>query len=473
VVYILTLPTAELDDNLRKFYLEERLTKAFPKSVPTARQSRTPIVLVLSDTNGRRDRRSLSWMGVRARIGTLGAVDASITVDPLRPSPPDVPIDGPSGILSELPSELREEFDRATAAGPVGVCGQAVWDALDQALRRRNPAVAGTLDWLIAQARRPVFNIEDPRDRTWQELRDGSRLVTRSSGFPANALGGWNPSDDRDAPYLAGVLPKPAAPYLSGLDSTDYEADLKRHDIDNMDIAFGMFRDRRQGRGSIHVLIDATGRRLEIVDLNDGQVERRTGTDVIYYHEPTKSLVFVQYKRLDQVSKSMYVDRRFNDQLDRLENVAKLSTPAVEPSQWRLGGDSCFMKLAYWPDSESENSNTELTPGMYLPVSYLRLLLADEATLGSVKNSQARHLGYQTVERYLVNEQFVELVKHGLVGTVGVTAKDLNEIVNDEVDAGRNVMVGIERSSETAKQRQTRVRKRGAQDRRYTHYVIR
>jgi hypothetical protein len=472
VVYILTLPAAELDDNLRKFYMEERLTKAFPKRVTTARQSQTPIVLVLSDTNGKRDMRSLSWMGVRARIGTLGAVDASITVDPLRPSPPDVLIDGPSGILSELSSELSEEFARATATGPVGVCGQAVWDALDQALRRRNPAVGGTLDWLIAQARRPVFNIEDPRDRTWQELRDGSRFVTRTSGFPANALGGWNPSDDRDAPYLAGVLPKPAAPHLAGLDSTNYEPDLKRQDIDNMDIAFRMFRDRRQGRGSIHVLVDVTGRRLEIIDLNDGPVEGRTGTDVIYYHEPTKSLVLVQYKRLDHAAKSMYVDNRFNDQLDRLENVTKLSVPAVEPSQWRLGGDSCFMKLAHWPDSKSENSNTELTPGMYLSVSYLRLLLADEATLGPVKNSQARHLGYKTIERYLVNDQFVELVKHGLVGTVGVTVKDLNEIVNGELDAGRNVMVGVERSPETVRQRQTRVRKRGAQDRRYTHYVI-
>jgi hypothetical protein len=268
------------------------------------------------------------------------------------------------------------------------------------------------------------------------------------------------------------VLPKPPAPYLADLDQTDLEPDLKQHDLNNMDIAFGMFRDRRQGRGSIQVLVDAAGRRLEIIDLNDGQVEGRTGTDVIYYHEPTKSLVLVQYKRLDQATKSMYVNKRFRDQLDRLENVAKLSKPALEPSQWRLGGDPCFMKLAHWPDTESENSNTELTPGMYLPTSYLRLLLADEATLGPVKDSQARHLGYHTVERYLVNEQFVELVKHGLVGTVGVTAKDLNEIVNDELDAERNVMVGIERSPETPRQRQTRARKRGAQDRRYSHYVI-
>lgn len=43
------------------------------------------------------------------------------------------------------------------------------------------------------------------------------------------------------------------------------------------------------------------------------------------------------------------------------------------------------MKLAHWPDSKSANSHRELTPGMYLPVSYLRLLLADKATLGSAK----------------------------------------------------------------------------------------
>lgn len=114
MVYILTLPAAELEANLRKFYREERLTKAFPKRVPTAQQSRTPIVLVLSDPTGKRDARSLAWIGVRAHIGTLGAVDTSITVDPLRPCPSDVLIDDSSGLLEEMPAELRDEFVRAT-----------------------------------------------------------------------------------------------------------------------------------------------------------------------------------------------------------------------------------------------------------------------------------------------------------------------------------------------------------------------
>ena len=35
----------------------------------------------------------------------------------------------------------------------------------------------------------------------------------------------------------------------------------------------------------------------------------------------------------------------------------------------------------------------------------------------------------QTIERYLVGTQFIELVTHGLVGTVGVTVEELRSFV--------------------------------------------
>jgi hypothetical protein len=225
-------------------------------------------------------------------------------------------------------------------------------------------------------------------------------------------------------------------------------------------------------RCDIHVLTDATGRRLEIANINATSAEARTGSDMIYYHEPTHSMVLVQYKRLDSKTKSMRADRRFYDQLDRLEKVAALSGSAVKPNEWRLGDDSCFVKLAYWPDKVSGNALTELTPGMYLPVSYVRLLLGDESTLGIRTDSQARILGYDRVERHLVGQQFVELVKHGLVGTIGVTPDELRELVSERSASGQSLMVGVE-SGESVRQREARSRRRGALDRSYVHEVVR
>jgi hypothetical protein len=65
------------------------------------------------------------------------------------------------------------------------------------------------------------------------------------------------------------------------------------------------------------------------------------------------------------------------------------------------------------------------------------------------------------VDRYLVASQFVELVKHGLVGTVGTTVEQLREIVTSRARAGFSAVIGRERSWETPKERQRRGRSRG------------
>jgi hypothetical protein len=146
-----------------------------------------------------------------------------------------------------------------------------------------------------------------------------------------------------------------------------------------------------------------------------------------------------------------------------LEEAALLSKVAAKPSDWRLGSDPCFIKLAYWPENESLQASRELANGMYLPVSYIRMLL---------KNSPGRGaLGYDNVERHLVGQQFIELVTHGLVGTVGVTVEELRKLVDKQVAAGRSVMVGTERSSETVHEREQRLRSRSAVDRSYQHEV--
>ncbi|MFD5590715.1 hypothetical protein [Streptomyces griseorubiginosus] len=463
MAFIVTLSASELKANLDKFRIEQRLTKSRPKSLSIdAALDGPPIALLIAEEPtrpGRERSRWLAWIGIVARHGTVGAVEKSITVDPLRECADAVPLDGPGGILQDIPAVLREEFDSASLPGSVGACSNAVWQSLESALRAARPELGPLLDWLIAQSDPPVFG-SSPADQSWQEQRDATGNLLRMADFPLSALAAWRRPLSEDEPYTAGLIPQPV------------EHSLIDYDVRVAGEAFGMFSEWQHGnafRCDIHVLRDASGRQLEVVNVNATPVESRLGTDMLYYHEPTRSFVFVQYKRLDPDTRSIYVDNRLRRQLDRMEETAKLSSLPAQPSEWRLGNDPCFLKLAYWPKNSEKRPIQELAPGMYLPVSYIRLLLDDECTRGKRKNSEARILGYEQVERHLTGTQFIDLVKHGLVGTVGTTREQLHALVKQRVSAGHSVVVGTEFSEESVRVRQTRTRDRGAKRRAYLH----
>lgn len=176
---------------------------------------------------------------------------------------------------------------------------------------------------------------------------------------------------------------------------------------------------------------------------------------------------------LDPRRREIRVDEQLRSQLDRLEQVAQLNSSPVHPHEWRLGSDPCFLKLAYWPEDISKKPVEGLARGMYLPVSYVRMLLENDCTLGPQKGSQARLLGYDRVERHLVGAQFVELVKEGLVGTIGTTREQLWSMIKRRVSAGHNVLIAEEHSTESVRDRQNRNRTRTSKDNSYVHKVYR
>ncbi len=99
---------------------------------------------------------------------------------------------------------------------------------------------------------------------------------------------------------------------------------------------------------------------------------------------------------------------------------------------------------------------------MYLPVPYVRLLLEDEVTQGP--NGGTR-LGYGYIDRYLGNTEFTELVKNGLVGTVGTTVDDLRTLGLERAGEGMSVSIVVDRAAapprETVKERHRRNHIRG------------
>lgn len=94
---------------------------------------------------------------------------------------------------------------------------------------------------------------------------------------------------------------------------------------------------------------------------------------------------------------------------------------------------------------------------MYIPVSYARVLLDDDRTLGS---RGGRIFSCKRVDRYLVGSEFADLVKLGLVGTVGTSVEQLRDFGLQRAREGYSVVLGFETSEETPRTRATRARSR-------------
>lgn len=440
--------------------ITQRFTKGLPTGLDTS-ESGTRLALLVCDNrshpsnSGRREfsehGRFVTWIGSVQRFNTVGPVDSSITIEPMRRCPKPVPLDGSDGILASLSSTHRAHVERALT-GSAGHIGRRTWQALHEAILRYSPELAPYIEWLFANLNPVVFDEEDPADKAWQEQRDAAQLLTRVTDFPHSALSAWRRPASRDAPYLAGLVPEPVE---NSLIDHDVRVGLGG-DGPRFDDWLGL----GDARCDIHVLEDTDGRRLEVVNVNATPVESRLGTDMIYYHHPTHSFVLVQYKRLGSRDKEYRVNKQLLDQMDRLESVSKLSSDSVHPHEWRLSRDACFLKFAHWRDRATTNS--ELAPGMYIPLSYARILLNDDCTRGS---RGGRLFSYKRVERYLVGSDFAELVKLGLVGTVGTSVEQLRDFSLERAREGYSVVLGVETSEETPRERATRVRQRSAKKR--------
>ncbi|GGP91976.1 hypothetical protein [Streptosporangium pseudovulgare] len=153
--------------------------------------------------------RRLAWIGVVARYNTAGAVNKSITVDPLRECMETIMLDGHDGLLSRLSKPMREEFEQAAILGGVSECSYVLWEAVNTVLRAAHPELIGLLNWLIAQADPSVLDNNDPADHAWQEQQDTMRSLLWIAEFPHSSLAAWQRPSSRDAPYLAGLIPHP------------------------------------------------------------------------------------------------------------------------------------------------------------------------------------------------------------------------------------------------------------------------
>ncbi|WP_411134726.1 hypothetical protein [Streptomyces sp. C10] len=391
-----------------------------------------------------REKISLRWLG--ATLSPLHQKSTSLDyrahIKLVRPVPRPVTLADFSAVLRRHESEnLGVEV---TEYSGVRQLGEDMGKAMIGALSYLRPEMAELLEFLKTAIDADALDSNAPEDQLWREERDAMRTILRIGQFPTALAGVWRRPNDRHEPYLSGLVRDPT------------EASLMEHDTR----FFGGWSagGYPQMRCDIQVFTDGA-RRLEIANVNATKVEGRLGTDLIYYHHGTHSFTLVQYKKLGPRKQPMYVgpSDRLHGQLDRLEAVSKRSLSPSVARDWRLSNDHCFIKLAHWTEEDSAGDGAPAS-GMILPVPYVRLLLEDPTT---VTSGAGRNLGYEQVERYLTNTQFIQLVQDGFIGSVGVDVQTLREIVDERVEQGNGVMVAAEDSRETPAERRRRNHSRG------------
>ena len=391
-----------------------------------------------------REKISLRWLG--ATLSPLHQKSTSLDyrahIKLVRPVPRPVVLADFSAILRKHESENLGSA--ATDSFGISQLGDDMGETMIGALGYLRPEMVELLEFLKTAVNADALDSSEPEDQAWREERDAMRTILRIGQFSTALAGVWRRPVDRNEPYLAGLVRDPT------------ESSLMEHDT-------RFFDDWSTGRHpqmrcDIQVFTDGK-RRLEIANVNATKVEGRLGTDLIYYHHGTHSFTLVQYKKLGPRKQPMYVgpNDRLHGQLDRLEAVSKRSLSPSAARDWRLSNDHCFIKLAHWTEEDSAGDGAPAS-GMILPVPYVRLLLEDSATATS---GAGRQLGYEQVERYLTNTQFIQLVQDGFIGSVGVDAQTLREIVDERVEQGNGVMVAAEDSPETPAERRRRNHSRG------------
>jgi hypothetical protein len=159
------------------------------------------------------------------------------------------------------------------------------------------------------------------------------------------------------------------------------------------------------------------GHKLTIMNVNRHKIEETLGVDLLIYHHTYRSYVLIQYKRMTKDGDSLTyrpVDNSYSSEIQRMESFRKLtSEPKLKcVSDFRLNNEFFYFKLC--PAEIKEPLSTKMIPGMYLPLSYWRLLLSSIETSG---RRGGRLFSYDNVKRYINNTLFTDLVQNGWVGS--------------------------------------------------------
>lgn len=333
-------------------------------------------------------------------------------------------------LVAAVPKRSRLIADDAMASDSVlpPVAGKAVLDAL----RSLRPEAAHILQLLSSLQTSEPLATSSHRQQLLAEQRDALALGLEVAGLDSRAALKYWELPGGDAPFMAGLS-----------DPTTSEAALIRHDSTHLD-------DWTNIDGRIQDVIefydpDDPYRRVTAIYADKEPLEQQLGTDLVYYRHNNPGYVAVQYKRMKREptesdpTKAVYrPDSQLDEEIERMRRI-QAQPGSVEIEDWRLSTEPFYIKLC--DGLMSRPQNNRLVMGMYFPLGLFEILLESPQVLGP-KGGKA--IGWHNAGRYLSNGEFVELLKHGWIGSAGATTAGIAAIVNASLARKRSVTVIID-----------------------------
>lgn len=199
-------------------------------------------------------------------------------------------------------------------------------------------------------------------------------------------------------------------------------------------------------------------KRLTVILANKLELERQTGTDLIYYNETYKSFVMIQYKALEKEAHDAvfrFPSSQLTEEIERMDKLLKLLSEIKSednPNNFRISENPFFLKFCSREVLNPDDSG--LIPGMYLPLELWKSLEGCEKSLNGPKGG--RFLSYKNVGRYFDNTEFSHLVSKSWVGTRIEQSEVLEDLIKEIITTGKSAMLAIKfDESNTNKQRQS------------------
>ncbi|MFJ7128283.1 hypothetical protein [Streptomyces sp. NPDC098101] len=290
-----------------------------------------------------------------------------------------------------------------------------------------------------------------PAARLLMDERDATLTSVRMADFDVDELVSWDqPHEDDDVPFIT---------RLQTRNGPSHEDDLIAHDVQR-------FRDwlgpqdwlNRAGWAGF----SQGEQRLFIYNANRKAAEKTLGVDLIYYHESRDCFVMVQYKRMSKgsgASEWRYYPNNDSNLTEQLERMRAIDDECDKSKRtiddYRLSARPSWIKLcqgdSLLPDAKS------LTPGIYLAREHFDQLHRRFQTAGN-----PRSFSRKTVDRYLDNTEFTDLVAGGWIGTTGLGSKGVQRQLELSLSGSREVIfAAVTGGSPSKRERMQRRRERG------------
>ncbi|WP_406088480.1 hypothetical protein [Kitasatospora purpeofusca] len=317
--------------------------------------------------------------------------------------------------------------------------------ALIESLKLLRPEIAGHLAEIEQN-----LDAEAPQGLIGEKLgfeKDAVGTLLDFAGIDRDVIEGWRPASGASAPSV---------PFLAGLPSTHVIEDQQIiHDYSHFPGMDGTDADKVGWRVYTRGDDSPSHHQLFVYNANRTRIEEATGVDLLYYNEPSHSLVMVQYKRMREEGSSWTyrLDHNMHKELERMRDVDEACQKMDQSSDPRLIATPCMVKLCRTTPFAMNSS--ALIPGMYLTREHFEDALQSKDAVGPRGGIR---INEESIPRHLNNTMFSTLVKDGWIGSRETGTNYLIEVIQQclSPQGVGAVVVGVHRSPVPRGNRRTR-----------------